>query len=67
MDKKCIPYGSDVSGGTFKCQDCGKIMKMASSTSLPPCSNFNKTSHLKKCWQNLTGLGDSPDDPYPKK
>ena len=66
MDKNCIPYGSDVSGGRFKCQDCGNVITMSSSKSLPPCSN-SSVIHIKKCWKNITGQGDDPKDPYPNK
>jgi transcription initiation factor TFIIIB Brf1 subunit/transcription initiation factor TFIIB len=65
MRKKCIPYGSDVSDGKFECADCGKIITMASKTSLPPCPNYNNSEHSKKCWNVLSGQGDSPNDPYP--
>ena len=65
MKKKCVPYGSDVSGGKFECADCGKIITMSSKTSLPPCSNYNNLKHSKKCWIVLSGQGDSPSDPYP--
>lgn len=67
MNKDCIPYGSDVSGGAFECQDCGKIIHMHSGVSLPPCPEYTKTPHPKKCWKNLTGKGDAPQDPYPNK
>lgn len=67
MDKNCIPYGSDVSGGRFKCNDCGKIITMPSADSLPPCPNYNKFTHTKKCWKNISGQGDDPNDPYPNR
>lgn len=67
MDKNCIPYGSDVSGGRFKCQDCGREMVMASASSLPPCPFYKEDTHPKKCWKNLTGQGDAPEDPYPNR
>jgi len=67
MQKKCVPYGSDVSAGTFKCADCGKIIQMQSRTSLPPCPESQTTLHTKKCWIVLSGQGDSPYDPYPNK
>ncbi len=65
MDKDCIPYGSDVSGGRFRCSDCGEEITMASSSSLPPYPNYDEATHLKKCWKNLSGQGDAPEDPYP--
>jgi hypothetical protein len=65
MKKTCVPYGSDVSAGEFKCADCGKIIKMSSKTSLPPCPKYTKSSHLKKCWIVLKGRGDAKNDPYP--
>ena len=67
MKKSCVPYGSDVSAGTFKCADCGKRISASSVTSLPPCSNFDKNTHFKKCWEVLSGNGDSPLDPYPNR
>jgi len=66
MKKKCVPYGSDVSAGKFKCADCGKEITMSSKSSLPPCPNSKVTQHSKKCWMVLKGQGDSPKDPYPK-
>ncbi len=66
MQKKCVPYGSDVSAGTFKCADCGKVISMGSKTSLPPCPNFGFNTHFKKCWIVLSGQGDNPKDPYPE-
>ncbi|MDX2360747.1 MAG: hypothetical protein QNK23_08065 [Crocinitomicaceae bacterium] len=67
MDKNCIPYGSDVSAGKFKCRDCGEIITMASKKSLPPCPNYKPLTHPKKCWKNISGQGDAPDDPYPNR
>ncbi|HPM48149.1 MAG TPA: hypothetical protein PL056_13875 [bacterium] len=67
MDKKCIPYGSDVSGGQFRCRDCGEIITMPSRTSLPPCPYYKILPHPLKCWENISGQGDAPKDPYPKK
>jgi hypothetical protein len=68
MQKKCVPYGSDVSAGEFQCADCGRNIKMGSRTSLPPCPNINTgLKHTKKCWIVLSGQGDSPQDPYPKR
>ena len=65
MDKNCIPYGSDVSGGRFKCADCGRVITMSSGDSLPPCPDYTASTHPKKCWKNLSGRGDAPQDPYP--
>jgi len=64
---KCIPYGSDVSAGTFKCADCGYELPIRSVTSLPPCPRIDQSSHPKRCWYALTGQGDSPNDPYPNR
>ena len=64
MKKKCVPYGSDVSAGKFKCADCGELISMSSKTSLPPCPKYDY-KHSKKCWAVLSGQGDSPSDPYP--
>ena len=67
MKKQCVPYGSDVSAGCFKCADCGKEISMGSKTSLPPCSNYSPLTHPKKCWTVLSGQGDKPNDPYPNR
>ena len=63
--KECVPYGSDVSAGTFKCADCGYSISTQSVTSLPPCPKFNQSRHTKKCWHVLSGQGDATGDPYP--
>lgn len=62
VDKDCVPYGSDVSGGAFSCADCGRSIQMQSGDSLPPCPGFDD-SHVRKCWSVLHGQGDAPDDP----
>jgi len=67
MKKRCVPSGSDVSAGEFKCADCGKIIKMASKSSLPPCPNSRTIPHFKNCWIVIKGQGDAPEDPYPNK
>lgn len=72
MQKKCVPYGSDVSAGRFKCADCGNEITASSVTSLPPCSEMNTglaayMAHTKKCWQVMSGNGDGPRDPYPER
>ena len=68
MKKNCVPYGSDVSAGTYKCADCGYIYSNQSKTSLPPCPNSNKkdgVKHMKNCWKIISGQGDNRNDPYP--
>lgn len=65
--KDCVPYGSDVAAGTYECSDCGYQYSNQSKKSLPPCPNYKKDSHPKKCWKILTGQGDAPEDPYPDK
>jgi len=67
MQKKCVPYGSDVSAGSFQCADCEEIIQTSSRTSLPPCPKIRKKLHIKKCWIILSGQGDSPNDPYPSR
>lgn len=64
---KLIPYGSDVSAGTFECADCGKRMSMQSKSSLPPCPNSDDGNHSAKAWQAVSGQGDAAEDPYPGK
>lgn len=61
----CVPYGSDVSAGTYQCADCGHKYSNQSKTSLPPCPQLEKAPHPKKCWNVLSGQGDAPVDPYP--
>jgi hypothetical protein len=65
MKKQFVPYGSDVSSGTYKCADCGYIYSNTSKKSLPPCPLFQSYSHPKKGWKIVTGVGDNPADPYP--
>jgi hypothetical protein len=67
MKKKCVPYGSDVSAGTYTCADCGYTYSNQSKTSLPPCPRLKKYPHPKKCWDIDTGAGDAPEDPYPNR
>lgn len=67
VKKQCVPYGSDVSAGTYECADCGHIYSNQSKKSLPPCPNLKKQVHTKNCWNILTGQGDAPQDPYPNK
>ncbi|KMQ74056.1 hypothetical protein [Marinobacter subterrani] len=65
--KDCVPYGSDVSAGTYRCADCGHEYSNQSKTSLPPCPKLEKVPHPRKCWKIVTGKGDAPEDPYPNK
>ena len=62
MKKKHIPSGSDVSAGTFECNNCGERIKVSSVTSLPPCAKCHKAD-----WKTVSGVGDAKVDPYPKK
>lgn len=66
VQKKCVPYGSDVSSGTYECGDCGREYSNQSKTSLPPCPNHSPSTHTKNCWHIKSGRGDSTQDPYPK-
>lgn len=65
--KRCVPYGSDVSAGTYECGDCGHIYSNQSKTSLPPCPKRTQSTHVKNCWHILSGQGDAPQDPYPNR
>ncbi|KAE8436999.1 MULTISPECIES: hypothetical protein [Halomonadaceae] len=65
--KDCVPYGSDVSAGTYQCADCGREYSNQSKTSLPPCPDYSSKPHPKKCWKILSGQGDAPEDPYPNQ
>ena len=65
VQKKCVPYGSDVSSGTYECADCGHEYSNQSKTSLPPCPNYSSSNHTKNCWNIKSGQGDASQDPYP--
>ena len=67
VQKAFVPYGSDVSAGTYSCADCGRIYSNQSKTSMPPCPNYDAKTHTKKGWVILTGQGDAGKDPYPNK
>jgi hypothetical protein len=65
MQKDYVPYGSDISSGTYACVDCGRKYSGTSKTSMPPCTDFTEQTHPLKGWKVLTGQGDAPQDPYP--
>jgi len=67
MKKDYVPYGSDVSAGTFECVDCGHQYSGPSSVSMPPCHHFDDSTHALKGWKILTGQGDAVVDPYPNE
>ncbi|KII34532.1 MULTISPECIES: hypothetical protein [Pseudomonas] len=67
MQKNYVPYGSDVSSGTFECVDCGHQYSNQAKTSIPPCPQFQNSTHTRKGWKVLTGQGDAVIDPYPEK
>lgn len=64
MIKRFVPYGSDVSAGTYKCDDCGYKYSNKSKTSLPPCPKLKITPHRFHSWTIITGQGDAIADPY---
>ena len=47
MIKTGVPYGSDVSAGKYRCDDCGYIYTNQSKTSLPPCPRINQIPHYR--------------------
>lgn len=65
MKKSEVPYGSDVSAGSYECVDCGYEYSNQSKTSMPPCPDFDTIPHPKRAWKILTGAGDALKDPYP--
>ncbi len=65
MQKNHVPYGSDVSAGTYKCADCGRRYSNQSKTSLPPCPDYQPSTHVLNGWNILSGQGDAVADPYP--
>ncbi|MBL8259055.1 MAG: hypothetical protein JNM60_04485 [Candidatus Competibacteraceae bacterium] len=66
VQKAFVPYGSDVSAGTYRCVDCGYKLSSQSLEHLPPCPHHDSQPHTKNGWAILSGQGDAPDDPYPK-
>jgi hypothetical protein len=67
MQKDYVPYGSDVSAGTFECVDCGHQYSNQAKTSIPPCPQYLKSKHTRNGWKVLSGQGDAVIDPYPKQ
>ena len=55
-----IPVGSDVSSGTYRCENCGYELSVQSVQSLPPCPKCDGPYS----WRALSG-GDAQEDPYP--
>jgi hypothetical protein len=55
-----IPVGSDVSAGTYRCENCGYELVVQSVQSMPSCPNCGGPYS----WEAKSG-GDSKDDPYP--
>jgi hypothetical protein len=62
---KSIPYGSDVSAGTYECLDCGRRIDLQSSHTLPPCPNGSDGRHQAKAWRAVRDQGVAADDPMP--
>lgn len=67
VQKSFVPYGSDVSAGTYECADCGQTYSNQSKKSLPPCPNYKDGKHTKNGWVILSGQGDAKNDPYPNR
>ncbi|MCU7555558.1 zinc ribbon-containing protein [Alteromonas sp. ASW11-19] len=65
--EKTVPYGSDVSAGTYECADCGYRLSNQSKSSLPPCPNPENKPHTENAWRIVSGQGDAPQDPYPNE
>ena len=53
-----IPVGSDVSAGSYRCENCGYELDVQSVRSMPPCPNCDGPYS----WTAKSG-GDSKDDP----
>jgi Zn finger protein HypA/HybF involved in hydrogenase expression len=56
------PVGSDVSAGTYRCNNCGYELTIQSAQSLPPCPKCEGPYS----WQTVSG-GDAREDPYPDR
>lgn len=67
VQKAAIPYGSDVSAGSFECVDCGYRLDMQSAQSLPPCPKHDDKPHPQQAWRSQSGQGDAAADPYPDR
>ena len=67
MQKNYVPYGSDVSAGTYECVDCGHLYSNQAKKSMPPCPQYKPATHTLNGWKILTGQGDAVKDPYPNK
>ncbi|MDR2901210.1 MAG: hypothetical protein LBV20_06790 [Treponema sp.] len=67
MKKTNVPYGSDVSAGTYICDDCGHKYSNQSKKSLPPCPNSKLIPHTNNSWTIISGQGDAAEDPYPNR
>jgi len=67
MQKDHVPYGSDVSAGTYECADCGRQYSNQSKTSLPPCPDYQPSTHVLNGWNIQSGQGDAVTDPYPNR
>jgi len=55
-----IPVGSDVSAGSYRCENCGYELDVQSVQSMLPCLNCDGPYS----WKAKSG-GDSKNDPYP--
>ena len=55
-----IPVGSDVSAGSYRCENCGYELDVQSVQSMPP----GPACDGPYSWKAKSG-GDSNDDPYP--
>ena len=50
MNRTFLHYGIEAAAGRFVCADCGKAIRLAAQTTLPPCPDFNPNTHKRKGW-----------------
>jgi zinc ribbon family protein len=58
-----VAPGTVVSAGSYKCSNCGHVLRLHSNESLPPCPNCAGPG-LGQGWEALSG-DDSVEAPFP--
>jgi predicted RNA-binding Zn-ribbon protein involved in translation (DUF1610 family) len=55
------PAGSVVSAGDYRCSNCGHVISVDSSQSLPPCPNCAGPG-IAQGWEAVSDSDPRPDD-----